>query len=141
MLHIFDWLIFRYFLQLILRLTPLTSAAKSNEKLKSVHFKNTVTRSSFHSKLWPFSIIHQLKSKQSQLNYYWKRSYFEWNEDLVTVFLKWTDFKSLGILLLCPIYFVNYRFFENKMQTILLLIFHTDTHCHIVNFAFMYHFM
>ena len=28
--------------------------------LKSVHFKNSVTRSSFHSKLWPFSITHQL---------------------------------------------------------------------------------
>ena len=33
MLHIFDWSIFHYFLQLIFRLTPLTSAAKSNEKL------------------------------------------------------------------------------------------------------------
>ena len=40
--------------------------------LKSVHFKNTVMRSSFHSKLWPFSIMHQLTSKQSQLMYYWK---------------------------------------------------------------------
>ena len=40
MLHIFDWLIFHYFSQLIFRLTPLTSAAKSNEKLvnqKSCH--------------------------------------------------------------------------------------------------------
>ena len=42
--------------------------------LKSIHFKNTVTGSSFHSKLWPFSIIHQLTSKQSQLIYYWKWS-------------------------------------------------------------------
>ena len=33
MLHIFDWQIFNYFLQLIFRLTPLASAAKSNEKL------------------------------------------------------------------------------------------------------------
>ena len=31
-LHIFDWLIFHYFLQLIFRLTTLTSAAKSNKK-------------------------------------------------------------------------------------------------------------
>ena len=48
----------------------------TNQKmlLKSVHFKNTVTRSSFHSKLWPFSIIHQLTSKQIQLMYYWKLS-------------------------------------------------------------------
>ena len=33
MLHIFDWLIFHYFLQLFFRLTPLSSSAKSNEKL------------------------------------------------------------------------------------------------------------
>ena len=33
--HIFDWLIFHYFLQLIFRLIPLTSAAKSNQKLFS----------------------------------------------------------------------------------------------------------
>ena len=32
-LHDFDWLIFRFFLQLIFRLTALTSAAKSNTKL------------------------------------------------------------------------------------------------------------
>ena len=38
------------------------------DSLKSVHFKNTVTRSSFHSLS------------------------FEWNEGRVTVFLKWTDF-------------------------------------------------
>ena len=42
--------------------------------LKSVHFKNTIMHSSFDSKLWPFSIIHQLTSKQSQLMYYWKWS-------------------------------------------------------------------
>ena len=33
MLHNFDWLFFYYFLQLIFRLTPLTSTTKSNEKL------------------------------------------------------------------------------------------------------------
>ena len=32
-LHIFDWLIFHYFLLLIFRLTPLTSASKRNVKL------------------------------------------------------------------------------------------------------------
>ena len=42
--------------------------------LKSVHFKNTVTRFSFHPKLLPFSITHRLTSKQSQLMYYWKWS-------------------------------------------------------------------
>ena len=35
--------------------------------LKSVHFKNTVTRSSFCSKLWSFSIIHQLTLFRFQL--------------------------------------------------------------------------
>jgi hypothetical protein len=44
--------------------------------LKFVHFKNTVTGSSFHSKLWPFSITHQLTSKQSHLKYHWKWSLF-----------------------------------------------------------------
>ena len=43
-------------------------------ELTPVHFKNTVARSSVLSKLWSFSIIHQLKSKQSQLMYYWKWS-------------------------------------------------------------------
>ena len=34
-LHMFNWLIFQYFLLLISRLTPLTSAAKCNQKLCS----------------------------------------------------------------------------------------------------------
>ena len=48
----------------------------TNQKmlLKSVHFKNTVIRSSFHSKLWPFSLIHQLTLFWCQLMYYWKWS-------------------------------------------------------------------
>ena len=33
MFHIFDWLICHYFLQLIFRLTPLTSVAKNNQNL------------------------------------------------------------------------------------------------------------
>ena len=41
-LHIFDWLIFHYFLLLMLRLTPLTSAATSNEKLVNQKLCNTV---------------------------------------------------------------------------------------------------
>ena len=45
--------------------------------------------SSVLSKLWSFLIIHQLKSKQSQLMYYWNRT-----EDCTTVFLKWTDFTN-----------------------------------------------
>ena len=42
--------------------------------ITDITVKNTVTRPSFHSKLWPFSIIHQLTSKQSQLMYYWEWS-------------------------------------------------------------------
>ena len=42
--------------------------------LKSVHFKNTVARSSVYSKLWSFSIIHQLTLIWFQLVYYWKWS-------------------------------------------------------------------
>ena len=41
-LHILDSLIFHYSLQLIFRLTPLTSAAKSNEKLVNKKLCNTV---------------------------------------------------------------------------------------------------
>ena len=62
--------------------------------LKSVHFKNTVTRSSFHSKLWPFSIIHQLTWHQNKVSWCIIENghSFEWNEDHVTLFLKWKDF-------------------------------------------------
>ena len=42
------------------------------ELLKSVHFKNTVARSSVLSKLWSFSIIHQLTLFWFQLMLYWK---------------------------------------------------------------------
>ena len=62
--------------------------------LKSFRLKNTATQSSFHSKLWTSSIIHQLTFFWCQLMYYWKMSSFEWNDDRVTVFLKWTDFIS-----------------------------------------------
>ena len=48
------------------------SSSRFGHYLKSVHFKNTGTRSSFHSKVWPLSIIHQLTSKQSQLMLHWK---------------------------------------------------------------------
>ena len=43
---------------------------------ESVHFWNTVWRSSVLSKLWSFSTWHQLKSKQNQLMYYWKSPQF-----------------------------------------------------------------
>ena len=38
--------------------------------LKSIHFKKTVARSSVHSKLWSFSIIHQLTLFWCQMMYY-----------------------------------------------------------------------
>ena len=58
---------------------------------KSVHFKNTVTGSSFHSKPWPFSNIswHQNKVCWCIIK---NGHSFEWNEGCITVFLKWTDF-------------------------------------------------
>ena len=40
------------------------------------------------SKLWSFSIIYQLKSKQSQLMYYWKLSQFWKNWGSSNCFLK-----------------------------------------------------
>ena len=42
--HIFDWLIYHYFLQLIFRLTPLTSDAKCNEKWVNQKLRNTVLK-------------------------------------------------------------------------------------------------
>ena len=42
MLHNFDWLIFHSFLQLIFSLTPLTSAANSNQKIVNQKLCNTV---------------------------------------------------------------------------------------------------
>ena len=39
--------------------------------IKTVQFKNTITRSLFHSKLWPFSVMHQLTSKQSLFLFLW----------------------------------------------------------------------
>ena len=44
--------------------------------VKSVHFKNTVARSSVVSKLWSFSIIHQLTLFWLHLVLYWKWSQF-----------------------------------------------------------------
>ena len=43
-------------------------------RLKSIHFKNKVARSSVLSKLWSFPIIHQLTLFWFQLMYYWKWS-------------------------------------------------------------------
>ena len=42
------------------------------DEIKSVHFKKTVVRSSFLSKLWYFSIYHQQTLFWCQLMLYWK---------------------------------------------------------------------
>ena len=63
--------------------------------LKSVHFKNTVARSSVHSKLLSFSIIHQLTSKQSKLMLYCKVPQFWKKWGSCNCVLKWTDFTCL----------------------------------------------
>ena len=75
-------------------LTPLNRWKDSFICLKSIHFKNTITRSSFHLKLWPFSIIHHLTSKKVRWCIIENGHSFEWNEDYVTVFLKWIDFSK-----------------------------------------------
>ena len=62
--------------------------------LKSVHFKNTVARSSVLSKFWSFSIINQLTLFWFQLMYYWNNHALESTEDLKTVFLKWSDYRT-----------------------------------------------
>ena len=72
---------------------------KSWDHVKSVHFKKTFMRSSFLSKLWYFSIQHQLTSKQSQLLLYWKVPQYGRNEDRKTGFLKWTDFRKSTLFL------------------------------------------
>ena len=52
---------------------------------KFVHFKNTVTRSSFLSKALSFSLKSKCKNDKND-------NAFERNINCVTVFLKWTDF-------------------------------------------------
>ena len=54
-LHNFDWLIFHYFLQLIFRLTPLTSAEYSNQKFINQKLCNTQWQSLLHTA----SCVHQ----------------------------------------------------------------------------------
>ena len=68
----------------------VSNGARHNWKclLKSVHFKKPVTRSSFLSKsVVIFADFVLISAKMTTL--------FERNENRVTDFLKWTDFKSL----------------------------------------------
>ena len=62
--------------------------------LKSVHFKNTVARSSVHSKIWSFSLIHQLTLFWFSWCNIENDHNFEWTEDRANGFLKWIDFTS-----------------------------------------------
>ena len=63
--------------------------------LNSVHFMNTVARSSVHSKIWSFSIIHQLTLFWFSWCIIENDHISEWIEDRATVFLKWTDFRYI----------------------------------------------
>ena len=54
-----------------------------------------VARSSFLSKLWSFSIQHQLNQHIVSWCYIENDYNFERNEDRATVFLKWTDFRRV----------------------------------------------
>ena len=65
------------------------------QHLKSIHFKNKVPQSSFHSKIWSFSIIHHLTLFRFSWSIIETDHIFEWNEDRTTVFLKWTDFRYI----------------------------------------------
>ena len=49
--------------------------------VKSVHFKNTVTQSSVHSKLWSFSIIISWHKKSADVCITENDNNFEWTED------------------------------------------------------------
>ena len=70
-----------------------------DDALKSVHFKNTVARSSVHSKLWSFWA--EIKTNSA--------------EDRATVLLKWTDFsRSLKFNLLILSIPVNIQTFTRS---------------------------
>jgi hypothetical protein len=60
----------------------------------SVHFKNTVARSSVHSKIWSFPIILQLTLFWFSRCIIENDHNVEWSEDRTTGFLKWTDFST-----------------------------------------------
>ena len=61
-LHLFDWLNYHYFSQLVIRLTPLTSAAKSNEKSVNQKSCNTVIILNAHERLLYFWAVSCLNS-------------------------------------------------------------------------------
>ena len=76
---------------------PCQSVSHRRFYLKSIRFKNTVTRPSFHSKLWPFSIQQCISWHQNKVSWCIIENghSFVWNENRVTVFLKWTDFNTI----------------------------------------------
>ena len=85
--------------------------------LKSVHFKKTVARSSFLSKVWYFSVQHQLTSKQSELMLFWKVPQFwkKWGSR-ATVLFKGTDFITLYVKLLLMAKLIFYDFKRLKLN-------------------------
>ena len=75
--------------------------------IKSVHFKNTVARSSFLSKLWSFSIQHQLN--QNKVSWCIENDHnFERNEDRANFLLKWTDFRKPPLHFYTKVYWISY---------------------------------
>ena len=83
MFYNFDWLIFHHFLQLIYRLTPLTSAAKSNENLVNQKLCNTVLILDalyvysylMAAKCWRVNLIFISPSKTQRIMYYFSSKY------------------------------------------------------------------
>ena len=75
--------------------------SKKIHNIKSVHFKNTVKRSSVLSKLWSFSICNasaEIETKSADVFIIENNHNFDTTEDRATVLLKWTDFSTLLIL-------------------------------------------
>ena len=64
-LHIFDWLIFYCFLQLIFRLTPLSSVAKSNKKNSPSKYMQNYSYIGYPLNRYKYR-IHQLVSRTFQ---------------------------------------------------------------------------
>ena len=83
MFYNFDWLIFHHFLQLIYRLTPLTSVAKSNENLVNQKLCNTVLILDalyvysylMAAKCWRVNLIFISPSKTQRIMYYFSSKY------------------------------------------------------------------
>ena len=66
--------------------------------LKSVHFKNTVSRPSFQLKTMTIFNKTSADFVLMSADVFVENGHtFEWNEGRVTVFLKWTDFNGYSL--------------------------------------------